>query len=72
MAEQTETLRVSGVRCERCVHRLAGALRDQAGLLDARATLMGQVTLSWDDQITDRGTLVAALSRAGFREHELA
>jgi cation transport ATPase len=72
VAERTETLHVNGIRCERCVHRLAGALRDQAGLLDARADLMGHVTLSWDDELTDRGTLVAALSRAGFREHELA
>jgi hypothetical protein len=26
------------------------------------------VTLSWDDAVTDRETLVAAMSRAGFRE----
>jgi hypothetical protein len=32
---------------------------------------MGQITLAWDDELTDRGTLVAALSRAGFRENEL-
>ena len=32
---------------------------------------MGQVTLTWDDDVTDRETLVAALSRAGFREDSL-
>ncbi|MGZ8694954.1 MAG: heavy-metal-associated domain-containing protein [Gaiellaceae bacterium] len=68
MAELTETMQVSGIRCERCVNRLAVALRAERGLLAANATLMGQVTLSWDDEVTDRETLVAALSRAGFRE----
>jgi hypothetical protein len=29
---------------------------------------MGQVTLTWDDERTDRAALVAALSTAGFRE----
>jgi len=65
---QTETIQVAGVRCERCVGRLAAALRDQEGLEAANATLMGQVTLSWDDEQTDRATLVAALARAGFPE----
>ena len=67
MAEHTETLQVTGIRCERCVNRLAGAIREAPGLLSASATLMGQVTLSWDDELTDRGTLLAAMSRAGFR-----
>jgi copper chaperone CopZ len=71
VAERTETLQVTGIRCERCVDRLAGALRDQEGLINAHANLMGQITLSWDDEVTDRGALVAALSRAGFRENEL-
>jgi copper chaperone CopZ len=71
MAEHTESLHVTGIRCERCVNRLAGALRDEEGLISAHANLMGQITLSWDDELTDRGTLVAALSRAGFRENEL-
>ncbi len=68
MPEQTDTLQVSGIRCERCVNRLAVALRAEEGLLGANANLMGQVSLSWDDDVTDRETLVAALSRAGFRE----
>jgi copper chaperone CopZ len=71
VAEHTETLHVTGIRCERCVNRLAGALRDEDGLLAAHANLMGQVTLSWDDELTDRGTLLAAMSRAGFRENDL-
>jgi copper chaperone CopZ len=71
VSEHTETLHVSGIRCERCVHRLAAALRDEDGLVEAHANLMGQVTLSWDDELTDRGTLLAAMSRAGFRETSL-
>ena len=64
---QTETLQMSGIRCERCVGRLAATLRDQPGLEQASANLMGQVTLSWDDEVTSRDDLLAALSRGGFR-----
>jgi copper chaperone CopZ len=68
MATQTETLQVTGIRCERCVGRLAGALEGHDGLEYANANLMGQVTLSWDDERTSREDLLAAMSRAGFRE----
>jgi copper chaperone CopZ len=68
MATQTETLQVTGIRCEKCVHRLAGALQGHDGLEYANANLMGQVTLSWDDERTTREELLAAMSRAGFRE----
>lgn len=68
MAVVSETIQVSGVRCERCVGRLAGALSGHEGLEAANATLMGQVQLSWDDERTSREALVEALARAGFRE----
>jgi copper chaperone CopZ len=68
MATQTETMQVTGIRCERCVARLAAALTGHAGLEAANANLMGQVTLSWDDERTSRDELVAALGKAGFRE----
>ena len=67
MAVQTETLQVTGVRCERCVGRLAATLRDHPGLEQANANLMGQVTLSWDDERTTREDLLAALAQGGFR-----
>lgn len=67
MAVQTETLQVTGVRCERCVGRLAATLRDHPGLEQANANLMGQVTLSWDDERTTREDLLAALAHGGFR-----
>lgn len=68
MAVRLETIRVSGVRCERCVGRLAAALRGHEGLEQASANLLGEVTLSWDDEVTSRAELVGALARAGFRE----
>ena len=68
MAIQSETIQVSGVRCERCVNRLAGTLRGHEGLEAANANLMGQVLLSWDDEKTSRDALVTALARGGFRE----
>jgi copper chaperone CopZ len=70
MATQSDTLQVTGIRCERCVNRLAVALRGQDGLESANANLMGQVSLAWDDEKTSRDALVAAMAKAGF--HELA
>jgi len=64
---QSETIQVSGIRCERCVYRLAGALQGHDGLEQATANLMGQVHLEWDDERTNRETILAALSKAGFR-----
>ena len=72
MAVLQETIRVSGVRCERCVGRLAAALRGQEGLESANANLMGQVSLQFDDEKTTRDALVAAMAKAGFRELETA
>jgi copper chaperone CopZ len=68
VATVTETLHVSGIRCERCVNRLAGALTGLDGLEAANANLMGQVTLAWDDRRTTREALLEALAQAGFRE----
>jgi hypothetical protein len=63
-----ETIQLSGVRCERCVLRLAKMLEGHDGLEAANANLMGQVTLTWDDERTSRESLLAALARGGFRE----
>ena len=65
-----ETIHVSGIRCERCVMRLAKMLEDHDGLEAANANLMGQVTLAWDDERTDRDALLAAMARGGFRQLE--
>jgi hypothetical protein len=50
------------------VNRLADALSGQPGLESANATLMGQVMLTWDETETSRENLLAAMSKAGFRE----
>jgi cation transport ATPase len=63
-----ETLQVAGIRCERCVLRLGKILEGHDGLEAANATLMGDVTLRWDDQRTSREALLEAMSRGGFRE----
>jgi copper chaperone CopZ len=65
---RSETIQVTGIRCERCVGRLAGALRGHEGLEAANANLMGQVSLTWDDERTSKQSLLEALGRAGFRE----
>jgi copper chaperone CopZ len=67
MVVVSETMQVSGIRCERCVLRLGGALGKLDGIESANANLMGQVALAWDDERVDREEIVAALDRAGFR-----
>jgi Cu+-exporting ATPase len=64
----TETIKVSGIRCERCVNRLAAALGGHEGLESASANLVGEVTLTWDERRTSRDDLLAAMTKAGFRE----
>ncbi len=67
MAVRTETIQVTGIRCERCVLRLGAVLEGHRGLQAANANLMGAVTLSWDDGETDRAALLKAMTQAGFR-----
>jgi len=68
MAMQSETIQVGGVRCEKCVMRLAHALEGHDGLEGANANLMGQVTLAWDDERTSRQAIVERLAKGGFPE----
>ena len=68
MATASDTLQVTGIRCERCVMRLAQTLEGHEGLEAANANLMGQVMLRWDDERTSRDELVAKLAQGGFRE----
>lgn len=67
MAVRSETIQVSGVRCERCVMRLGGALQNLEGIKSANANLLGEVTLAWDEERLPREEIVAALARAGFQ-----
>lgn len=66
----TETIQVSGIRCERCVMRLAKTLEGTDGLEAANANLMGQVQLSYDDERLTRTALLDAMARGGFREQQ--
>ena len=67
MAVRSETLHVTGIRCERCVQRLAAALQGHDGLEFANANLMGAVMLGWDEERTDLEALLASMAKAGFR-----
>ena len=69
MGVVSETMQVSGIRCERCVLRLGGTLGKLDGIESANANLMGQVMLAWDDELLEREEILAALDRAGFRAH---
>jgi copper chaperone CopZ len=66
----SETIQVSGIRCERCVMRLAKTLEGADGLEYANANLMGQVMLSWDDERTSKETILEAMAKGGFRIRE--
>jgi cation transport ATPase len=63
-----ETIHVSGIRCERCVLRLAQVLEGHPGLEAANANLVGEVLLVWDDEQTSRDALLETMTRGGFRE----
>jgi len=68
MSVVQETLQVRGIRCERCMARLAKVLDGHAGLESANANFQGEVTLVYDDTVTTREALVHDLQRGGFRE----
>jgi copper chaperone CopZ len=68
MAVVSETLQLTGIRCERCVLRLGKVLEGHDGLELANANLMGQVLVEYDDERTTREELLAAMARGGFRE----
>ena len=70
MASVQETIHVRGIRCERCMARLAHVLKGHEGLESANATLMGAVTLSYDDAQTSRAALLAEMAKGGFSELE--
>ena len=63
----SETLQISGIRCEKCVMRLGRTLEGHPGLEFANANLMGQVQLSYDDARTSHDALLEAMARGGFR-----
>lgn len=68
MASVSETIQVSGIRCERCVMRLAKTLEGADGIEAATANLLGQVQLTWDDDVTSREAILGRLAGGGFRE----
>lgn len=70
MAVVSDVVQVSGIRCERCVGRLAHALRAIEGIELANANLLGDVSLAWDEDLTSRAEIVAALARSGFPERD--
>jgi len=71
MATVRDTIQVTGVRCERCVIRLAKTLEGHDGLESANANLIGEVQIAYDDERTSRDALVASLARGGFRELQI-
>jgi copper chaperone CopZ len=66
VTEVVETIPISGFRCERCAVRLGTVLEGHPGLLSARGNLLGEITFSYDDELTTREELVAAMARGGF------
>ena len=61
----SEVFEVEGVRCPRCIEKIATALRDIEGLRAADANLMGEISVRLDGPAAhDR--VRAALEDAGF------
>ena len=72
MATVRETIELDGIRCERCVMRLAKTLEEHDGLESANANLLGSLTLVYDDTRTSREALLGRLARGGFSERPRA
>ena len=70
MASVTETIRLTGITCSRCVMRLSHVLEGHEGLEAANANLMGELTVTYDDERTSREALLAEAARGGFRESQ--
>jgi copper chaperone CopZ len=70
MSRVQEVVQVRGIRCERCMARLAKVLENHDGLESANADFQGRVTLVYDDERTSREALTAEMLRGGFRETE--
>jgi copper chaperone CopZ len=68
MATVTETIKLKGITCGRCVMRLRHVLADHEGLEAANANLMGDLTVTYDDELTSREALLKDVARGGFRE----
>jgi copper chaperone CopZ len=68
VATVQETVTVKGIRCERCMARLAKVLEGHEGLESANANFQGEVSLTFDDERTSREALLQELLRGGFRE----
>jgi len=64
----TETIRLKGITCGRCVMLLRHVLKDHDGLEAANANLMGELTVTYDDGKTSREALLKDVARGGFRE----
>ena len=61
----TEVFEVEGVRCPRCIEKIAAALSGVEGLLAADANLMGEITVRLDAPPAHE-RVQAALEDAGF------
>jgi copper chaperone CopZ len=68
VASVTETIQLKGITCGRCVMRLRHVLKNHDGLEAANANLMGQLTVTYDDALTNREALLQDVARGGFRE----
>ena len=68
MSTVTETIQLKGITCGRCVMRLRHVLKDHEGLEAANANLMGQLTVTYDDDLTSREALLKDVARGGFKE----
>src|SRR5207248_2320550 len=68
MSLVTETIQLKGITCGRCVMRLRHVLKDHDGLESANANLMGELTVTYDDERTSREALLKDVARGGFKE----
>ena len=65
MEKRTEEFRIEGMSCGHCVAAVKRALEETEGV-ELRNVEIGTATVDYDPGVTDRETIAAAITEAGY------
>ena len=70
-ATKTTTIRVEGMKCNKCSSSVAKALKATAGVQEAEVSFeKGQVVITYDDEKVTEGKLREVINSTGFKVAE--
>ena len=59
------TLHITGMSCGHCMHAVSDALTSKPGV-ELESVRMGRAVVSYDEQVTDPGTIERLIADAGY------